>query len=60
MSKYSDEPDIEISKANLAKVQLEDAITLFLSGKRISAITLAGAADGILRSEEHTSELQSH
>ncbi len=48
MSKYSDEPDIEISKANLAKVQLEDAITLFLSGKRISAITLAGAADGIL------------
>ena len=47
MGKYSEEPDIEISKADLGKVQLEDAIDLFLAGKRISVITLAGAADGI-------------
>lgn len=47
MGKYSEERDIEISKLDLAKVQLEDAIDLFLSGKRISVITLAGAADGI-------------
>jgi hypothetical protein len=47
MSKYSEEADIEINKTDLAKEQIEDAIDLFLSGKRISAITLAGAADGI-------------
>ncbi len=40
MGQYSDEPDIEISKLDIAKTQLEDAIDLFLSGKRISAITL--------------------
>jgi hypothetical protein len=44
MSKYSFEKDVEISKSELAKIQLEDAIDLFLSGKRISVITLAGAA----------------
>ena len=47
MGKYSDEPDVEISKADLAKAQLEDAIELFLAGKRISVITLASAADGV-------------
>lgn len=47
MGKYSEEDDVEISKADLAKTQLEDAIDLFLAGKRISVITLAGAADGI-------------
>lgn len=47
VGKYSEEKDIEISKADVAKIQLEDAIDLFLAGKRISAITLAGAADGI-------------
>lgn len=47
MGSYSEEEDIEISKAELAKAQLEDAIDLFLAGKRISVITLAGAADGI-------------
>lgn len=47
MGKYSEENDIVISKLDLAKTQLEDAIDLFLSGKRISVITLAGAADGI-------------
>jgi len=41
------EEDIEISKADVAKVQLEDAIDLFLAGKRISVITLAAAADEI-------------
>ncbi len=47
MGKYSEEEDVETNKADLAKTQLEDAIDLFLAGKRISAITLAGAADGI-------------
>lgn len=47
MGQYSEEKDVEISKADLAITQLEDAIDLFLVGKRISAITLAGAADGI-------------
>jgi hypothetical protein len=47
MGNYSEEEDVEIGKAELAKVQLEDAIELFLAGKRISVITLAGAADGI-------------
>ena len=47
MGNYSEEVDVEISKAELAKVQLEDAIELFLAGKCISVITLAGAADGI-------------
>ncbi len=47
MSKYSYEEDIVISKLNLAKIQLEDAIDLFLSGKRISVVTLAGAAEEI-------------
>ncbi len=62
MSKYSFEDDIEISKPELAKVQLEEAIDLFLSGKRISVITLAGAAEEIfsrllnLRGEQSTIE----
>ena len=47
MSKYSFEEDVIMSKAELAKTQLEDAIDLFLSGKRISVITLAGAAEEI-------------
>jgi hypothetical protein len=47
MGKYSEEADSEIGKATLAKIQLEDAIDLFLARKLISAITLAGAADGI-------------
>ncbi len=47
MGRYSEEDNSEIGKATLAKIQLEDAIDLFLTGKRISAITLAGAADGI-------------
>lgn len=47
MGKYSEEADSKIGKATLAKMQLEDAMDLFLVGKRISAITLAGAADNI-------------
>lgn len=47
MGKYSEEAESEISKATLAKMQLEDAIDLFLADKRVSAITLAGAADSI-------------
>lgn len=47
VGKYSEEEDSGIGKVTLAKMQLEDAIDLFLAGKRISAITLAGASDGI-------------
>jgi len=41
------EDPIKISKAEVALMQLEDAIDLFLSGKRLSSITLAAAADGV-------------
>lgn len=37
-----------IKKLDIAIIQLEDAIHLFLGGNRLSAITLAAAADGIL------------
>ena len=47
MSKYSFEDDVILTKAEIARLQLEDAIELFLAGKRISAITLAGAAEEI-------------
>jgi len=62
MGKYSEEDDVEIRKVDLAKEQLEDAIDLFLAGKRFSVITLAGAADGIFagllkkRGESSTAE----
>ncbi|MBL8391292.1 MAG: hypothetical protein JNN21_05390 [Candidatus Accumulibacter sp.] len=36
-----------LSKADIGLAQLEDAIFLFINGRRISAVTLAGAADGI-------------
>lgn len=42
------EDPVKIGKADIALAQLEDAIDLFLSGKRLSSITLAAAADGIL------------
>ena len=42
------EESIFISKAQIAMTQLEDAIDLFIKGNRISSITLAGAADGVL------------
>ena len=38
---------IKVKKADVALAQLEDAIDLFLVGKRLSSITLAAAADGI-------------
>lgn len=41
------EDPIKIGKAEAALMQLEDAIDLFLNGKRLSSITLAAAADGI-------------
>ena len=47
MSKYSFEDDVTLTKAEIARFQLEDAIELFLAGKRISAVTLAGAAEEI-------------
>jgi len=46
-SKLSFEKNVVLSKAEIALVQLEDAIELFMAGKRLSVITLAGAADGI-------------
>ena len=62
MSKYSFEDDVTLNKAEIARLQLEDAIELFLAGKRISATTLAGAAEEIfarllnLRSEFSVAE----
>ncbi len=41
------EESITINKADIALTQLEDAIDLFLTNKRLSSITLAAAADGI-------------
>lgn len=46
-SKLSFEKPVVLTKSEIAMLQLEDAIDLFMSGKRIPAITLAGAADGI-------------
>lgn len=42
------EYDIEISKDELACIQLVEAIALFLQGNTICSITLAGAAEAIL------------
>lgn len=36
-----------VEKSFIGLAQLEDAITLYLSERRLSAITLAGAADGV-------------
>ena len=47
MTKYGLEDDVTLNKVEIARLQLEDAIDLFLAGKRISAITLAGAAEEI-------------
>jgi|GEM_PF-1808920 len=47
MPSLEHEDSIKISKADVALTQLEDAIDLFLIGKRLSSITLAAAADGI-------------
>jgi hypothetical protein len=42
-------PETPVTKLRLAEQQLETAIGLFINGRdRVSAITLAGAADGIL------------
>ena len=48
MSKYSFEEDFTLPKQEIARLQLEDAIELFLARKWISAVTLAGAAEEIL------------
>lgn len=47
MGRFSATEDVTISKLDLASAQLEDAIQLFLQARYWSAITLAGAADGI-------------
>jgi hypothetical protein len=41
------EKDVVLTKISIALAQLEDAIELFMKGRRVSSITLAGAADGI-------------
>lgn len=41
------EEDVILTKISIALAQLEDAIELFMKGRRVSSITLAGAADGI-------------
>ena len=47
MSKYSFEVNLTLTKQDIAILQLEDAIDLFLARKWISAVTLAGAAEEI-------------
>lgn len=47
MSKYSFEEDLTLTKKEIARLQLEDAIELFIARKWISAVTLAGAAEEI-------------
>jgi hypothetical protein len=42
------EADTEISKIEMARIQLDESINLFLSGKFLCALTLAGAAEEIL------------
>lgn len=42
------EDDTEISKIEVAKIQLEEAISLFVSKKFLCALTLAGAAEEVL------------
>ncbi len=41
------ECDVRISKSKIAKIQLVEAISLFLVGKYLCAITLSGAAEEI-------------
>ncbi|MCO6185220.1 hypothetical protein [Rhizobium sp. L1K21] len=47
MGKYTEHAAAVYLKADVAVTQLEDAISLFISGRYLSAITLAGAADAI-------------
>ncbi|MDO9417094.1 hypothetical protein [Pararhizobium sp.] len=47
MGKFTDDPVRLIAKSDVALLQFEDAIRLFLERRYISAITLAGAADAI-------------
>lgn len=42
------EDDTKITKGKIAKTQLVEAINLFLAGKYLCAITLAGAAEEVL------------
>ena len=49
MSKYSFEQDLTLTKQDIARLQLEDAIDLFLARKWISAVTLAGAAAEVFK-----------
>ena len=41
------EDDVEISKTEIARIQLVEAINLFIQGKNICAVTLAGAAEAM-------------
>lgn len=47
MGKYTDDDITIIDKKEIARLQLEDSIKMFLEERYFSAITLAGAADGI-------------
>ena len=48
MSTLGFEDDSHISKIEIARTQLVEAINLFLEGKYVCAITLAGAAEEVL------------
>ena len=41
------EDDVELSKSEIARIQLVEAINFFMQGNRVCAITLAGAAEAI-------------
>lgn len=41
------EENSKLEKSQIALAQLEDAISMYLAGRTLSAITLAGAADGV-------------
>ena len=47
MSGLRQEPSVQIEKREIARVQLVEAINLFLAERYISCITLAGAAEEI-------------
>jgi hypothetical protein len=46
VGKYTDDDITIIEKAEVGRLQLEDAIRMFLAESYFSAVTLAGAADG--------------
>lgn len=53
------EEDVQIAKSEIARVQLERAIALFLEGDYVCSITLAGAAEAVYAGILEDAELPS-